>query len=65
MPSFGIAKPISGSQIWLATAFPFLTWGKRSEAARYLTREEAWQVIGRLSQRDGAGAHVISWDDST
>jgi len=64
MPSFGIAKPAgSGSQVWLTTAFPFLTWGKQSDAARYATREEAWQVIGGLSPRDGAGAQVIFWDD--
>jgi hypothetical protein len=59
MHSFGISKFVAGGRpTWLTRSFPFLTWGPEVDAARYLTKEEAWQVIGRLSHLEGSGAAV-------
>jgi hypothetical protein len=64
MDSFGISKFVAGGRpTWLTRSFPFLTWGPEVDAARYLTREEAWRVIGGLSHLEGSGAAVHELDE--
>jgi hypothetical protein len=64
MQSFGISKLLAGGRpTWLTRSFPLLTWGPQADAARYLTPEAAWMVIGRLSYPDGSGAAVSVLDE--
>jgi len=60
-PMFIIGKLVSdGNRIWLSRAFPFVTWGPVTEAARYPAESHAWQTIGRLLPREAEGAMVIA-----
>jgi hypothetical protein len=58
--SFAITKPVDSERsLWLTRSFPFVTWGPRPRAQRYLTESEAWQAIGHLPRQEGDGALVI------